>query len=144
MPLRLQPQQASLQDESEHDQQEHRQQRRNDHRHRQRLSAAIVQRHQPVERALQDVDRGVLVDHLGAPGAAHVGSDQLALHRRGGEPLVPQADREIGQPGKIAGKGAGRLRARSFAGVHVDGQAEHEADGVALGGDRDQPRRVGL
>ena len=85
----------------------------------------------------------MLVDHLGAPGAAHVGSDQLALHRRGGEPLVPQRDRKIGQPGKIAGEGAGRLRARSFAGVHVDGQAEHEADGAALGGDGDQARRVG-
>ena len=45
---------------------------------------------------------------------------------------------------EIAGKRPGRLRARPFAGVHVDRQAEHEADGVALGGDREQPRRVGL
>ena len=31
-----------------------------------------------------------------------------------------------------------------FAGVHVDGQAEHEAHGVAFAGDGEQPRRVGL
>ena len=31
-----------------------------------------------------------------------------------------------------------------FAGVHVDGQAEHETDGVALAGDREQPRGVGF
>jgi len=31
--------------------------------------------------ALQDEHGGVLIDHLGAAGAAHVGRDQLALHR---------------------------------------------------------------
>ena len=36
------------------------------------------------------------------------------------------------------------MRARALAGVHVDGQAEHEADGVALAGDREQARRIGL
>ena len=82
---------------------------------------------QPVERALQDEDRGVFVDHLGAPGAAHVHADQFAFDRDGGEPLVPQRDRQIGELGKIAGEGAGRLRARAFAAVHVDRQAEHEA-----------------
>ena len=46
---------------------------------------------QPVERALQDVDRGVLVDHRLALGAAGIGGDQLALDRGGGEALVPQA-----------------------------------------------------
>ena len=86
----------------------------------------------------------MLVDHLCAPGAAHVHADQFALDRDGGEPLVPQRDGEIGELGKIAGKGAGRLRARSFAGVHVDGQAEHEADGIAFTGDGEQARRIGL
>ena len=51
---------------------------------------------------------------------------------------------KIGELGEIAGEGAGRLRARALAAVHVDGQAEHEADGVALGGDREQARGVGL
>ena len=46
--------------------------------------------------------------------------------------------------GKIARKGAGRLRARSLAAVHVDGQAEHEPDGGALAGDGEQARGVGL
>ena len=86
----------------------------------------------------------MLVDHFGAAGAAHVHADQLALDGGGGEPLVPQRDRKIGQPGKVAGEGAGGLRARSLAGIHVDGQAEHEADGVALGGDGDDAGRVRL
>ena len=51
---------------------------------------------------------------------------------------------KIGELGEIAGEGAGGLRARSLAGVHVDGQAEHEADGVALRGDGDQARGIGL
>ena len=95
-------------------------------------SARLAQISQPVQRALQDEDRGVFVDHLRAAGAAHVHADQFALDRGGGQPLVPQRDGEIGEFGKIAGEGAGGLRARSLAGVHVDGQAEHEADGVAL------------
>ena len=51
---------------------------------------------------------------------------------------------EFGQTGEIAGKGAGRLRAGAFAAVHVDGQAQHEADGVAFGRERQQPRRIRL
>ena len=86
----------------------------------------------------------MFVDHLRAPGPAHVRPNQLTLHGRGREPLVPQRDRKIGQSGKITGEGAGRLRARPFAGVHVDGQPEHETDGVALGGNGEQARRVGL
>ena len=97
---------------------------------------------EPVERALQDEDRGVLVDHLGALGAADVHADQLALDRRGREPLVPEADRKRGEVGQIARKGAGRLRARALAAVHVDGQAEHEADDLAFGCDGEQPGRV--
>ena len=86
----------------------------------------------------------MFVDHLGAPGAAHVHADQFALDGGGGEPLVPQRDGKFGELRKIAGEGAGRLRARSLAGVHVDGQAEHEAYGVALAGDGEQARGVGL
>ncbi len=36
------------------------------------------------------------------------------------------------------------MRARALAGVHVDGQAEHESHRTALAGNREQPRRVGL
>src|SRR5882672_938945 len=79
-----------------------------------------------IERALQDEDRRVLVDHGLAPVAARIGGNQLALDRRGGEPLVPERDWQIGEPCKVAGEGACRLRARSFAAVHVDRQAEHE------------------
>ena len=103
-----------------------------------------AQLRQPVQRALQDEDRGMLVDHLGASGAADVHADQFALDGSGREPLVPQRDGEAGEVGKIAGKGAGRLRARPLAAVHVDGQAEHEADRIAFARDRQQPRRIGL
>ena len=47
-------------------------------------SARFAQLRQPVERALQDEDRGVFVDYLGAPGAAHVHADQFAFDRGGG------------------------------------------------------------
>ena len=93
---------------------------------------------QPVERALQNEDRGMLVDHRGAFFAADVGGDQLAFDRGGGQPLVPQRDRQIGELGEIARKRADRLRARSFAAVHVARQAEHEADAAALRGEREQ------
>jgi hypothetical protein len=36
------------------------------------------------------------------------------------------------------------LRARPLAGVHVDGQAEHETDRVAFAGDGKQTRSIGL
>ena len=141
VPLRLQPHQAALQDEAEHDQQEHRQQCGDHHRHCQRSPRNLGQ---TIQRALQDEHRGVLVDHFGALGAADVHADQFALDRRGRKPLVPQSDGQIGEGGKVAGKGAGRLRARSLAAVHVDGQAEHEAHRIAFGRERQQPRRVGL
>ena len=51
---------------------------------------------------------------------------------------------KLGEPGKIAREGAGRLRARSLAAIHVDRQAEHETRGGALGGDGEQARGVGL
>jgi len=61
---------------------------------------------QPVERSLQNEHGGMLIDDLGAAGAGHVGGDQLALDRGGGEALVPQRDRELRQARQIAGKGA--------------------------------------
>ena len=45
---------------------------------------------------------------------------------------------------EIAGEGAGRLRARTFGAVHVDGQSEHETDGAPLGGERQQPLGIGI
>ena len=50
---------------------------------------------------------------------------------------------KIGEFGKISRESAGRLRARALAAVHVDGQAEHEAGGIALTRDDEQPRSVG-
>src|SRR5579871_637529 len=85
----------------------------------------------------------MLIDHRRAGAAARVSGNELALDRGGGEPLVPEPDRERRKPGKIAGKGAGRLGARAFAAVHVDGQAQHIANGLPLAGERDQARRVG-
>ena len=61
-----------------------------------------------IERALQDEDRGVLVDYGLAPAAACIGSDQLALDRRGGEPLVPECDWQFGQSNEVARERARR------------------------------------
>ena len=134
--MRVLGDQEAAQQEARDDQQEDRQQRGEDGLHGLRPARRRKPR-EPVERALQDEDGGVLVDHLGALRAAHVGGDQVALDRGGREPLVPQADRQRGQLGEIARKGARRLRARTFRAVHVDRQAEHEAGRVALGGERE-------
>jgi hypothetical protein len=56
---------------------------------------------------------GVLVDHLGAARAGDIGGDQVALDRGGGEPFVPERDRELGERHKVARKDVRRLRARS-------------------------------
>src|SRR5450631_4754547 len=85
------------------------------------MSAHLAQLRQPIEGALQDEDRGVFIDHLGAPGAAHIHADQLTLDGGRGEPLVPQRDGEIGEFRKIAGERPRRLRARAFAGVILMG-----------------------
>src|SRR6266446_3634292 len=98
---------------------------------------------QPIERALQDEDRGVLVDHGLASVAACSGGNQLALDRRGGEPLIPERNWQLGEPREVARKRARRLRARTFAAVHVDGQAEHEGDRLALGRERKEPPGIG-
>ena len=90
---------------------------------------------QPFERALKDVDGGVLVDHLLALGAADIDVDQRALDCGGREPLVPERDRQLGLLREIAREGACRLGARALAAVHVDGQAEHEAGRAPLGGE---------
>src|SRR5262245_22153030 len=79
---------------------------------------------EPIERALEDVGGRVLINHPSTAGARHIGRDQLALDRGGGQPLVPERDRKLGQPREVAGEGAGRLRARALAAVHVDGEPE--------------------
>jgi hypothetical protein len=101
-----------------------------------RCSLLLIEHVQPVGHVLQDEDGGVLVDDFGTPHAADVFGDQLALDCRGRQPLVPQPDRQRGQPGQIAGEGAGRLRPGALAAVHVDRQAEHEA----VRAERDRPK----
>ncbi len=44
---------------------------------------------------------------------------------------------------KLRREGAGRLRARAFAAVHVDRQTEHEPDGIAFRRERQQALGVG-
>lgn len=97
---------------------------------------------QAVERALEDVSGGVLVDHRLALGAAGIGRDQRPFHGRGRQPFVPQRDRQRGELCKIAGKRAGRLGARALGAVHVDRQAEHKTYGAPFGGEIEQALRV--
>ena len=83
-----------------------------------------------------------MVDHLGAAPARGVGLEQRPLGGDGREPLVPEGDRQLGQPREVAGEGAGRLRARPFAAVHVARQPEHEpADPPPRRRARAAPRR---
>ena len=104
--------------------------------------APFCPRVEPVERTLENEGGGMLIDHRLALGAARVGLDQRALDRGRRQPLVPERDRQFGQLRKVAGEGARRLRARSFAAVHIDRQAEHETDGVAFGGKFENARGV--
>src|SRR5262249_35458971 len=71
------------------------------------------------------------------------GRGELALDWGGGQALVPERDRKLGQPREIACKGARRLRARTFAAVHIDGKSEHEGGGLPFGGKCEQARGIG-
>src|SRR5713226_3163471 len=72
-----------------------------------RNRALAFQAGEAIERALQDVGGGVLVDYRRALLAADVGRDQLAFDGGGGQPLVPERDRPLRQFGKVAREGAG-------------------------------------
>ena len=76
--------------------------------------------------ALQDIARRHVVDDLGATLARGVGLEQRAFGGDGGQALVPEGDGQRGQPREVAREGAGRLRARPLAAVHVARQAEDE------------------
>src|SRR3974390_23476 len=92
----------------------------------------------PIERALQAEGGGVLIDPRCTLLTTDIGGNQLAFDRGGGQPLIPQRDRQLAKLGEIARKGAGCLRARAFAAVHVDGKPEYEAGGRTLGRQREQ------
>ena len=73
---------------------------------------------------------------IAAAGAAGIGLDQHALDRRGGEPLVPEADQDLAQMRvQVAGELAHRLAARALGPVHVDRQAQDHG-GHPVGGDQ--------
>ena len=95
---------------------------------------------QPVQRALQDVGGGDVVDDLGPAAARGVGLEQRAFGRDGRQPLVPEADRQVGQAREVAGEGAGRLAARTLGAVHVARQAQDRAADPALVEDLEQLR----
>src|SRR3569623_734274 len=80
----------------------------------------------------------MLVDHFGAARAADIVGDKFSLDRGGREPFVPQPDGKVCQFRKVAGEGAGGLRARPFAAMHVDRQTKDESDAGALTGDFEQ------
>src|SRR5262249_4324913 len=98
---------------------------------------------QSVERSLQDEGGSVLIDHGSTLPAADVGGNQFPLHRDGRKPLIPQSNRQFGELGEIAGEGAGRLRARALAAIHIDWQAKHESDGGAFTRKLEHALRVG-
>ena len=84
-----------------------------------------------------------MVDHLGATLARGIRLEQRALGGDGREPLVPEGDRQVGQPREVAGEGAGRLRPRPLAAVHVARQPEHQPADPPRRGEREQRGGVG-
>ncbi len=79
-----------------------------------------------VERALQDVGGGHAVDHLGAALARGICLDQMTLHGRGRQPLVPKCHRHGDMDGEVAGEGAGGLGPRALGPVEIEGEADDE------------------
>src|SRR5271166_3962282 len=93
---------------------------------------------QPIERSLQDVSGGHLVDDLGAPCAGDVVFDQRPRDDGGRETLVPIGDGQIGSRPKVAGECARRLRARAIASLEIERQSENDAGDLELGENGDQ------
>src|SRR6266487_4519674 len=94
---------------------------------------------QTVQRPLENIGRGKLVDYGRALGSAGVRGDQRALDRGSRPALVPQCDRQLGLSSEIAGKRPRRLGARAFGAIHIDGQPQHETDGLTRFGKIEQP-----
>ena len=88
-----------------------------------------------VERPLEDDRGGVAVDHRTAFPPAGILRDELARRTPGGPAFVPQQHRQFEPGGEIAGIGPAGLRARSFAAVHVAGQADDYPGDGAVGHD---------
>ena len=84
----------------------------------------------------------MLIDDGLALLAACVGLNERALDRRSRQALVPKRNRQIGQLSQIAGKRAGRLRARTFAAIHVQRQSKHETDNTPLLGELKKAPRI--
>jgi len=76
---------------------------------------------------LQDVGGGHFVDDFRAALAAHIRfADQEPVDRGGGEPLVPERQRQVAEFQQVFGEGADGLAARTFAAIHVDRQAHNQ------------------
>ena len=101
---------------------------------------ALLGRGQRVDRGLEDVRGGHVVDPLGALRPAEILFDHRPLDRDGRPALVPQQDGEA-QIVEVTGEGAGGLSARAIAAVEIEGQADDEARHLLF---RDQIGERGL
>ncbi|KIU01480.1 hypothetical protein QU38_01400, partial [Staphylococcus aureus] len=79
---------------------------------------ALLDVSQRVDRRLEDMGGGHVVNHPGTAGAAEILFDQRALHCDGGPALVPQQDGKA-QIVHVAGEGAGGLGAGTVGAVQV-------------------------
>src|ERR1700722_13933873 len=82
---------------------------------------------QAVERALEDVSSGELVDEEISTRTRTTGLDQRACDGGRRQALVPEGERELDQRCEVARKRARRLRGGPFRPVHVARQAQDEA-----------------
>ena len=85
-----------------------------------------------VQEILEHRGRGERVQHLGAFLAAQARALGGLLGGEGGEPLVPQQDRQAERRIELVGERAHRLAARPLAAVHVERPAEHQRARRAL------------
>ncbi len=87
---------------------------------------------------MQNVGGGHLVHDFAAPLTARVRLKQRAGDSGCRESLIPEGDGERAERGEIAHEGPGRLHARPFGIVHVDGEPDDQTADIMAGDDREQ------
>ena len=106
-----------------------------------RRASSSVRRSERIDRTLQDVSGGHLVDQLGAPGPAGVGVEEGSSHRLGRPAFVPEQDRKAERL-EVPGEGSDRLGSRRIASVEVERQADDETRDPLRLGQRPEPLQI--
>ena len=81
---------------------------------------------------MQDVGGGHAVNDFGTPLARGIGFDQVTFDRGGRKPLVPENYGHHHMSCEVSGEGAGRLGARTFGAVEIEGETDDERADLIL------------